>query len=55
MKLTQRISQVPPSITLEITAKAKKMREEGIDVCSFTAGEPDFDTPDLLKTRQSWP
>jgi aspartate aminotransferase len=49
MKLTQRISQVPPSITLEITAKAKKMREEGIDVCSFTAGEPDFDTPDHIK------
>jgi len=49
MKLTKRISQVPPSITLEITAKAKKMREEGIDVCSFTAGEPDFDTPDHIK------
>ncbi len=49
MKLTQRISQVPPSITLEITAKAKKMREEGIDVCSFTAGEPDFDTPYHIK------
>jgi aspartate aminotransferase len=49
MKLTQRVSQVPPSITLEITAKAKKMREDGIDVCSFTAGEPDFDTPDHIK------
>jgi aspartate aminotransferase len=49
MKLTKRISQVPPSITLEITAKAKKMREDGIDVCSFTAGEPDFDTPDHIK------
>ncbi len=49
MKLTQRVSHVPPSITLEITAKAKKMREEGIDICSFTAGEPDFDTPDHIK------
>lgn len=49
MQLTQRVSQVPPSITLEITAKAKKMREEGIDVCSFTAGEPDFDTPIHIK------
>ena len=49
MKLTQRVSQVPLSITLEITAKAKKMREDGIDVCSFTAGEPDFDTPDHIK------
>ncbi|MBJ7901680.1 MAG: aminotransferase class I/II-fold pyridoxal phosphate-dependent enzyme [Cyanobacteria bacterium RI_101] len=45
MHFTQRLSQVVPSVTLEITAKAKKMREEGVDVCSFTAGEPDFPTP----------
>lgn len=45
MRLTQRVSQVVPSITLEITAKAKAMRTEGIDVLSFTAGEPDFTTP----------
>lgn len=45
MNFTQRLSQVAPSITLEITAKAKKMRAEGVDVCSFTAGEPDFPTP----------
>jgi aspartate aminotransferase len=38
MKFTQRVSQVPPSITLEITAKAKEMRAKGIDICSFTAG-----------------
>jgi aspartate aminotransferase len=48
MKLTQRLSQVAPSITLEIAAKAKKMRQEGIDICSFTAGEPDFDTPPAI-------
>lgn len=45
MKFTQRVSQVLPSITLAITAKAKEMREKGIDICSFTAGEPDFATP----------
>lgn len=45
MKFTQRVSQVPPSITLEITATAKEMRAKGIDICSFTAGEPDFETP----------
>ncbi|MFN5516096.1 MAG: pyridoxal phosphate-dependent aminotransferase [Cyanobacteriota bacterium] len=45
MNFTQRLSQVVPSVTLEITAKAKKMRQEGVDVCSFTAGEPDFPTP----------
>lgn len=45
MKLAARVSQVTPSITLAITAKAKGMKTEGIDVCSFSAGEPDFDTP----------
>ncbi len=45
MQLTQRVNQVVPSLTLEITAKAKEMRAEGINVLSFTAGEPDFATP----------
>ncbi|MFB2647173.1 pyridoxal phosphate-dependent aminotransferase [Raphidiopsis sp. BLCC-F218] len=45
MKLAARVGQVTPSITLAITAKAKGMRKEGIDVCSFSVGEPDFDTP----------
>ena len=49
MKLTARVSQVPLSITLAIAAKAKAMKEEGIDVCSFSAGEPDFDTPEHIK------
>ena len=49
MKLTARVSQVPLSITLAIAAKAKAMKEEGIDVCSFSAGEPDFDTPGHIK------
>ena len=45
MKLAARMSQVTPSITLAITAKAKEMQAEGVDVCSFSAGEPDFPTP----------
>jgi aspartate aminotransferase len=49
MKLAERVSQVTPSITLAIAAKAKAMRTEGIDVCSFSAGEPDFDTPAHIK------
>lgn len=49
MKLTQRVSQVPASITLAITAKAKAMKATGVDVCSFSAGEPDFDTPTHIK------
>ncbi|KAB8330995.1 pyridoxal phosphate-dependent aminotransferase [Scytonema tolypothrichoides VB-61278] len=49
MKLAQRVSQVAPSITLAIAAKAKAMKAEGIDVCSFSAGEPDFDSPAHVK------
>jgi aspartate aminotransferase len=45
MELAARVSQVSPSMTLAISAKAKAMRAEGLDVCSFSAGEPDFDTP----------
>ncbi len=48
-KLASRISQVIPSITLAISAKAKAMKEQGLDVCSFSAGEPDFDTPQHIK------
>jgi aspartate aminotransferase len=49
MKLAGRVSQVKPSLTLAIAAKAKAMKTEGIDVCSFSAGEPDFDTPAHVK------
>jgi aspartate aminotransferase len=37
-------------MTLAISAKAKTMKSDGLDVCSFSAGEPDFDTPDHIKT-----
>ncbi len=49
MKLAARIQQVSPSMTLEIAAKAKSMQAEGLDVCSFSAGEPDFGTPEHIK------
>jgi aspartate aminotransferase len=45
MKLAARVGQVTPSLTLAVDAKAKALKAEGIDVCSFSAGEPDFDTP----------
>ena len=38
-----------PSATLAITAKAKALKAEGLDVCSMAAGEPDFDTPKAVK------
>ncbi len=49
MKLASRVKVISPSLTLAITAKAKKMKKEGIDVIGFGAGEPDFDTPDNIK------
>ena len=49
MKLATRVAQVTPSITLIISAKAKAMQAEGLDVANFTAGEPDFDTPNHIK------
>ena len=45
MDLSSRIKRIHPSATLGITARANKMKAEGIDVVSFGAGEPDFPTP----------
>ncbi len=45
MKLASRIGQVTPSLTLAVDAKAKAMKAQGINVCSFSVGEPDFPTP----------
>lgn len=45
MMLSKKAMQISPSLTLAITAKAKKMKAEGIDVIGFGAGEPDFNTP----------
>ena len=43
--VTPAIAEIAPSITLAVTAQAAKMKKDGIDVCSFGAGEPDMDTP----------
>ncbi|QQR79590.1 MAG: pyridoxal phosphate-dependent aminotransferase [Deltaproteobacteria bacterium] len=48
-KFAQRVQKIKPSPTLAIDSKAKKMIADGIDVVSFGAGEPDFDTPDHIK------
>ena len=47
--VAETIADLSPSLTLSITSQANAMREEGIDVCSFGAGEPDFDTPQYIK------
>ena len=49
MELAQRATILTPSLTLSIDSKAKAMKAEGIDVCSFGAGEPDIDTPEHIK------
>jgi aspartate aminotransferase len=49
MKLAARVRQVTPSLTLAVDAKAKAMKREGLDICSFSAGEPDFETPTHIR------
>jgi len=49
MSISKRIGSISPSVTLAISAKAKQMKADGIDVVGFGAGEPDFDTPEHIK------
>lgn len=49
MPLARRVKELKSSSTLAITALANKLLSEGVDVVSFGAGEPDFDTPDNIK------
>jgi aspartate aminotransferase len=47
--LADRLKTLAPSSTLAVQAKAKELRARGVDVISFGAGEPDFDTPERIK------
>jgi aspartate aminotransferase len=49
MIYSQKAEKIAPSLTLAITAKAKQLKKEGIDVIGFGAGEPDFDTPENIE------
>ena len=49
VKIASRLDPIKPSITLAVTAKAARLKADGVDVVSFGAGEPDFDTPDHIK------
>jgi aspartate aminotransferase len=49
LKLSIRAASLQPSLTLAISAKAKQLRAEGRDICSLSAGEPDFDTPAFIR------
>ncbi|WP_249977822.1 pyridoxal phosphate-dependent aminotransferase [Vreelandella olivaria] len=48
-RLAKRLSIVHPSASIEISGRAAKMRAEGVDVISLSQGEPDFDTPAVIR------
>ena len=50
MKLSKLAKTLKPSATLAITAQAKDLKSKGIDIIGFGAGEPDFDTPENIKS-----
>lgn len=47
-RVSSRLSRIKPSVTLAVTAKAQELRAGGVDVISFSAGEPDFPTPEHI-------
>ncbi len=49
MKISKRAQNVPASATMAVTSRAAELKAHGLDVISFGAGEPDFDTPDYIK------
>src|SRR5689334_19044993 len=49
VKLTARINRIEPSATLAVVAEADRLRQQGIDVVDFGAGEPHFSTPQHIK------
>lgn len=48
-ELNQTIAAIAPSATLAITSKAAELKAQGVKICAFAAGEPDFDTPECIK------
>ena len=49
MKLSKRISEIPPSGTFKVLALSKKLEREGKEIIHLDVGEPDFDTPEHIK------
>src|SRR6478609_2204049 len=49
MRIAQRVQKIQPSLTLAVSAKAAKLKAQGVDVIAFGVGEPDFDTPANIK------
>ncbi len=51
MKFADRVENVSPSLTLKINSKAKLLMSEGKNIINMSAGEPDLDTPEIVKTK----
>jgi aspartate aminotransferase len=49
MRIASRVTRIQPSLTLAVSAKAAKLKAQGVDVIAFGVGEPDFDTPENIK------
>ncbi|MFM9957480.1 MAG: pyridoxal phosphate-dependent aminotransferase, partial [Phycisphaerales bacterium] len=49
MQLSPRVAALRPSATLAVNARARELKSKGVDVLTFAAGEPDFDTPQVIK------
>ena len=46
---SDRVHRVKPSFTLEMTSRAAELRAQGVDVINFSAGQPDFNTPENIR------
>jgi aspartate aminotransferase len=53
MKVAERIKRIQPSLTLAVSARAEKLRRDGVDVVAFGVGEPDFETPQAIRDAVS--
>ena len=49
IRLADRVQRVSPSMTFAVSAKAKTLQSQGIDICDFSVGEPDFVTPSFMR------
>ncbi|MFW6051161.1 MAG: pyridoxal phosphate-dependent aminotransferase [Myxococcota bacterium] len=49
LPLAKRLGVIQPSATVAISQRARELRAQGVDVLSFSVGEPDFDTPEHIK------
>jgi aspartate aminotransferase len=56
LEISRRVASLKPSVTVAFTNRAKQMRADGVDVLGFAAGEPDFDTPVVIKeaAKAAW-